>query len=393
MGNFYRRSKWNHSAASHSGVAVAAQSIQFDPSLKPDAALIAQRKAKRPNYSDVVSIDPKVDYIVLDVPFGRKGSAEIRQWAKCIGARWNTSHKEWRITASRIDADRLAIINSLRLYLNHTTKAAPQYLARYGNDNCVVFLQIPYEERGTAKSAGARWDSANRCWYFSMKGKTNDQKFSKMISDFEEKGWVDLDRTETYNSKQLSVDPGDSLSQHRLMSKAVVEAMTFIPYAKVKPATAAPSRPSLNIDQKREQQFVNALFSHQNSTDEVMETYVLRSMIGGVETFWRAQKVKGCEFIRWSCRIVGGHVPSERKWVHCYFTADEVRMSWREVVEEKGGEVYTKQGDTFITASTFLVSGNWSASPTVAQIANAKDFLFRIINNQVTISGNALWLA
>ena len=168
MGYYSRRRR--SSTVFHAAHNAVAARASFDPSLKPDSALISDRQAKRPNYKALASIPADWDYIVLDVPFGKRGSTEVRQWAKTIGARWNTSHKEWRITASRVDSDRLAIINSLRLYLNHTTKAAPIFLARIGSPSCRVILQVPFEEKDTAKGDGARWDTIARKWYFTMQG-------------------------------------------------------------------------------------------------------------------------------------------------------------------------------------------------------------------------------
>ena len=83
MGFRYNRFRRSAFHAAHAAVAAKAS---FDPSVKPDSALISDRQAKRPNYKALATVPADWDYIVLDVPFGKRGSTEVRQWAKSIGA-------------------------------------------------------------------------------------------------------------------------------------------------------------------------------------------------------------------------------------------------------------------------------------------------------------------
>lgn len=380
MGNFYRRSKWNHSAASHSGVAVAAQSIQFDPSLKPDAALIADRKAKRPNYSDVVSIDPKVDYIVLDVPFGRKGSAEIRQWAKCIGARWNTSHKEWRITASRVDADRLAIINSLRLYLSHTTKAAPLFLARIGSPSCKVFLSVPFEEKDTAKTDGARWDTATRKWYFTMQGNLGTAAFGQKIARYEAKGWVDIAATEAHNAPMLGMTSMTLASMREPNEQTAAQKSFSLGATATKPISYGgsnrtqggyPTTGQVYTLAKDEGAWLVAVSHFANSSAEVADQWLLRLLRqDGNEDWLRVQRIDGCGVIRVSCRSA-----DTKKWIHLYHTADEVRQMWTNAVQEEGYTVYSSHRLSGTELAVLVATGNWSPSPSGGVISAARDII------------------
>jgi len=355
----HRPSRWNHGHAAHA--VVAAQSLVFDPTEKPDAALIADRKAKRPNYSEVVSIDPKVDYIVLDVPFGRKGSAEIRQWAKRIGARWNNSHKEWRITATRVDADRLAIINSLRLYLNHTTKAASVYLARLGSPECLVFLQIPFEEKDTAKADGARWDTATRRWYFPMRGNLGSAAFSRKVAKYEANGWVDVAATEAYNAPTLGMTPAN-LAKQREPNRLTAEIKAFVQAQSTKVFSVS----------AEEKIWLSVLQSHVNPKAECMDQWLLRRVdTNGLESWIRIHRIDGCSILRMQFR--GGYAGA--KWDSGAFeTAEKIREVWNQAIAG-GYQLYTNHRMTGPQAVVLVATGKFIPNPMASEIGAAHDTL------------------
>lgn len=376
MGNFYRRSNPFHAA--HAAVAARAS---FDPSLKPDPTLIATRLAKRPHYKALASIPADWDYIVLDVPFGKRGSTEVRQWAKSIGARWQNSHKEWRITASRVDSDRLAIINSLRLYLNHTTKAAPVFLARIASPSCMVFLSVPFEEKDTAKGDGARWDTATRKWYFPMKGNLGSASFSQTIAKYEAKGWVDIAATEAHNAPHLGMsstalaamrEPNEQTAASKSFSLGAT-ATNPTSYGGKNPTQGGyPTTGQVHTLVKDEGAWLGAVRTFANSSVEVADQWLLRLLRtdGKGEDWLRVQRIDGCAVIR-----VSGRSAEVKKWVHLYYTVDEVRQIWNTAVKDDGYTLYDHQRIKGTELAVLVATGNWCPSPTVGGISAARDIL------------------
>ena len=376
MGNFYRRRSAFHAA--HAAVAAQAS---FDPSLKPDSTLIADRQAKRPHFKALATIPADWDYIVLDVPFGKRGSTEVRQWAKTIGARWNTSHKEWRITASRVCSDRLAIINSLRLYLNHTTKAAPIFLARIGSPSCRVILQVPFEEKDTAKGDGARWDTVERKWYFTMQGNLGTASFSQTIAKYEAKGWVDIVATEAYNAPHLGMS-STALAAMRepneqtAASKSFTLGATVPQYGGSNPTAGGyPTTGQVHILVKDEGAWLAAVRSFANSSEEIADQWLLRLLRpDGNEDWLRVQRIDGCAVIR-----VSGRSAETKKWVHLYRNADEVRQMWNTAVKDEGytmyPDPYAHQRIKGTELAVLVATGNWSPLPSVGVISAARDVL------------------
>jgi hypothetical protein len=376
MGNFYRRSNPFHAAHA----AVAAQTLQFDPSVKPDADLISARQAKRPHYKALASIPADWDYVVLDVPFGKRGSTEVRQWAKRIGARWQNSHKEWRITASRIDSDRLSVINSLRLYLNHTTKAAPLFLARIGSPSCWVFLSVPFEEKDTAKADGARWDTSTRKWYFPMKGNLGSASFSQTIAKYEAKGWVDIAATEANNAPMLGMttaalaalrEPNEQTAASKSFSLGATATKPTSYGGKNPTQGGYPTTGQVHILVKDEGAWLSAVRSFANSSVEVADQWLLRLLrTDGNEDWLRVQRIDGCAVIR-----ISGRSAETKKWVHLYRNADEVRQMWNTAVKDDAYTVYAHHRIKGTELAVLVATGNWCPSPSVGEISAARDIL------------------
>ena len=350
---YFRHNRPNPSHAAHA--AAVAQSLQFDPMIMPDAALIADRQAKRPNYNPLGSVPTGADYLVLDVPFGRKGSVDVRQWAKRIGARWQNSHKEWRIDASRICADRLQVINDLRLYLSHTTKAAPQYLARIANDQCVVVLSVPFDQRDKAKTAGAKWDSVRKAWYFTLKGRIGCLAFAKTVYDFECKGWVDLRATEEANYKHLGFASASELQAIRV-TQATVAGQTPFSLATPKP----------NEQDTREAQvcaFLLQKFQYSVSPAPshliIGEEYRIEADFSGVLYTMRVQRIEGGPWVRWSFGPGGRPKP---EWVSSWLPVEEVRQFWKEIMEKNKGKVVSVARLTLIETIHALAFGHHDLS-------------------------------
>jgi hypothetical protein len=195
MGN-YTRTRWNHSSvfnAAHNAVAAASTAAL---SGFPPADLVARRVIQCPYSTPFKGLDSRSVAVVLDVPFGKRGSIEIRQWVKHIGGRWDKATKQWTLASAKCTPDAIKIINELRLYTGKTV-AAPKaaFLPRIARSGSRIILQVPYESRLEAKSAGAAWSVSDQFWYFTVP-QTLDQKFSEKVADFEVKGWVSIERTE-----------------------------------------------------------------------------------------------------------------------------------------------------------------------------------------------------
>ena len=337
--------------------------LAYDPAIGPDAALVAGRQAKCPGYRLLANVPPVADYLVLDVPFGRKGSVEIRNWAKRIGARWNGAN--WCIAATLVDSDRLEVINQLCLYQSHYARPAPVYLARFGQDNCIVILQVPFEEKDTAKSAGARWDTSLRKWYFPMKGQIGVVAFSQKIAEFEEKGWVDTVATETFNARFLGCKNAD-LDRLRIAHRTAAEAGAFVNKigswgaGSTTPATAAAPAVKFPINSE-EIRWINELLKRKDSTTEIADQWILQ-LIGhdGAKKWIRIQRMDGVTAavrLSYSFAPPNGETPkwSHAKWTHHYYSQEESRLMWNEATSRLGYTVldhcrYTGQQFAFIAA-------------------------------------------
>ena len=378
MGYYSRRSR--SSTVFHAAHNAVASRAAFDPSLKPDSTLIADRQAKRPYYKALATVPADWDYIVLDVPFGKRGSTEVRQWAKQIGARWNTSHKEWRITASRVCSDRLAIINSLRLYLNHTTKAAPLFLARIGSPSCKIILQIPFEEKDTAKGDGARWDTITRKWYFPMLGELGSAAFGKTIAQYEAKGWVDIHATETHNAPHLGMTAVQLATMREPNEQTASQKAFSLGATATKPISYGGSNPTAGGTRVApasgaERTWFSAVLNAANNGTEVGDQWLLRKVKpDGSEAWIRIHRIDGCPVLCLSNRTVHG------TWLPNYGDADAVRAIWTESVQNLGFTVYAHQRNTGSQMAVLVATGKWNPSNTLDEIRDAKSVISDRIN-------------
>ena len=193
---YHTRNRWNHSSAFSAAHNALAASATASLSGFPPADLVARRVTQCPYSTPFKGLDSRSIAVVLDVPFGKRGSIEIRQWVKHIGGRWDKATKQWTLASAKCTPDAIKIINELRLYTGKTV-AAPKaaFLPRIARAGSRIILQVPYESRHEAKAAGAAWSVSDQFWYFTVP-QTLDQKFSEKVADFEVKGWVSIERTE-----------------------------------------------------------------------------------------------------------------------------------------------------------------------------------------------------
>jgi hypothetical protein len=193
---YHTRNRWNHSSAFSAAHNALAASATASLSGFPPADLVARRVTQCPHSTPFKGLDSRSIAVVLDVPFGKRGSIEIRQWVKHIGGRWDKATKQWTLASAKCTPDAIKIINELRLYTGKTV-AAPKaaFLPRIARAGSRIILQVPYESRHEAKAAGAAWSVSDQFWYFTVP-QTLDQKFSEKVADFEVKGWVSIERTE-----------------------------------------------------------------------------------------------------------------------------------------------------------------------------------------------------
>jgi hypothetical protein len=194
---YHTRNRWNHSSAFVAAHNALAASATASLSGFPPADLVARRVIQCPHSTPFKGLDSRSDAVVLDVPFGKRGSIEIRQWVKHIGGRWEKATKQWTLSRAKCTPDAIKIINELRLYTGKTVAAkSAAFLPRIARAGSRIILQVPYESRHEAKAAGAAWSVSDQFWYFTVP-QTLDQKFSEKIADFEVKGWVSVKRTES----------------------------------------------------------------------------------------------------------------------------------------------------------------------------------------------------
>lgn len=209
MGNY--RNRWNHStafSAAHNAVAAASTAAL---SGFPPADLVARRVAQCPHSTPFKGLDALSTAVVLDVPFGKRGSIEVRQWVKHIGGRWDGRTKQWTLSRAKCTPDAIKIINELRLYTGKTI-AAPKaaFVSRIAIPALSrIILSVPYEDRQEVKTLGAAWSVTNRYWYLSVP-QNPDQKFSETVASLEVKGWVDVDSTENHIISVILAQMGSS---------------------------------------------------------------------------------------------------------------------------------------------------------------------------------------
>lgn len=97
----------------------------------------------------------------INVPFKEKDEA------KDLGARWDRAEKSWYVPAG-VDAKQFEKWNKPAEQAQSAEKGTQttqdsQQMVEAGAGR--KYLAVPYEERGEAKEAGARWDKAAKSWY------------------------------------------------------------------------------------------------------------------------------------------------------------------------------------------------------------------------------------
>jgi hypothetical protein len=384
----YNRYNRRSSTVFHAaGNAVAPVPTGFDPKVKPDPALVAEWTPKRPHYQPLATVPANWDYIVLDVPFGKRGSGEVRQWAKTIGARWNSTQKEWRIVASLVCSDRLAIINQLCLYKYGYARPAPIYLARFGQDNCIVILQVPFEEKDTAKSAGARWDTILRKWYFPMKGQIGVVAFSQKIAEFEEKGWVDTVATETFNARFLGCKNAD-LDRLRIAHRTAAGAGAFV--NKIGPWTSAPVAAQAQYTVKTDEAaWLSAVLEIPvpDAADEIANEWILIRPVNAplLAKYIRIQRCDGVHAYRVS--LWNNDSTAVPMWNHAFFPPEEARLIWVDAVEHGGYTLHTHKKDTAGQFLHQLAFENWVEHPSTVSLGLAREKIQKRIRGAIDCLG------
>lgn len=190
--------------------------FQTQTTSSPIPADVLARRAKAvPNYTPfvlggvfggrLVRGPEWIEHVTLDVPHGKRGSAEIRGWAKWCGARWNPQTKAWTVAGEDL-AQRaggsfpgstvLDVLNSLRLITDFKAYV-PAYVARNIGVR-TIWVRCPYAHRALVKAfKGAGWDPVDRVWKIPVL--FNDLGFAKALADIESRGWVDIANTERHS--------------------------------------------------------------------------------------------------------------------------------------------------------------------------------------------------
>lgn len=102
--------------------------------------------------------------LIVNIPFGKRGSTQTRSTAKGYGAKWDG--KEWTLPASKYQPglEALEWFRTNGLIIGIKTR---QYVAWVwdGANTTDLALDIPFDERHTAKSLGAKWEPQFSRWY------------------------------------------------------------------------------------------------------------------------------------------------------------------------------------------------------------------------------------
>lgn len=116
--------------------------------------------------SAVVAATPKqVKFagLVLNIPFGKRGSTQTRSTAKGYGARWDG--KEWTLPPAKYTPGKepLEWFRTNGLIAGVKTREYADWI--WDGRAVDIALEIPFEDRHTAKQHGAKWDAAHTRWY------------------------------------------------------------------------------------------------------------------------------------------------------------------------------------------------------------------------------------
>jgi hypothetical protein len=115
----------------------------------------------------VVAATPKqIKFValVLNLPFGKRGSTTIRAQAKQYGARWDGN--EWTLPSHQYTPPSLALDWFRENDLIQAIKVRQYQPFVWDGDNSQhLALDIPFAERLTAKNQGAKWEPQFSRWY------------------------------------------------------------------------------------------------------------------------------------------------------------------------------------------------------------------------------------
>jgi len=130
-------------------------------SLATHAALDSAIVAATPN-------QVKFAGLLLNLPFGKRGSLQTRAIAKGFGARWDG--KEWTLPASKyvdVGARRQEeVLDWLRTNNLIAGIKTREYTNWIWDGRAVdLALELPFEDRHIAKQNGAKWDGSFARWY------------------------------------------------------------------------------------------------------------------------------------------------------------------------------------------------------------------------------------
>ena len=101
--------------------------------------------------------------LVLNIPFGKRGSTQTRSTAKGYGARWDG--KEWTLPPAKYTPGKepLEWFRTNGLIAGVKTREYADWI--WDGRAVDIALEIPFEDRHTAKQHGAKWDPAHTRWY------------------------------------------------------------------------------------------------------------------------------------------------------------------------------------------------------------------------------------
>jgi len=116
--------------------------------------------------SAVVAATPKqVKFagLVLNIPFGKRGSTQTRSTAKGYGARWDGA--EWTLPPAKYTPGKepLEWFRTNGLIAGIRTREYAEWI--WDGRVCDIALDVPFADRAAAKQHGAKWDAAWSRWY------------------------------------------------------------------------------------------------------------------------------------------------------------------------------------------------------------------------------------
>jgi hypothetical protein len=101
--------------------------------------------------------------LILNIPFGKRGSTHTRSTAKGYGARWDG--KEWTLPPAKYTPGKepLEWFRTNGLIAGVKTREYADWI--WDGRPVDIALEIPFEDRHIAKQHGAKWDAAYSRWY------------------------------------------------------------------------------------------------------------------------------------------------------------------------------------------------------------------------------------